>query len=566
MRPSMDFNQRGFSVFWRLVSSLAISLTWLLPNHYAPWATFHSDAWLGVLILIMSGVFFFYRSSFSWDCTALVLLVFTLVPWFQYLTGQLFFSGIAFTATVYFSGASLAYVVGRHWESIAPSQLIDILALAIGIAAISSVGIQLIQWFELAVQSPFLFNGLPSRPPANLGQPNHLAILFLWALLSTAWGVRRGYLGGICALIISLHISIGLMLCQSRSASLALVVLIVGSWVWRRLWVSKYNVVPVVVLIICGMSIFSGFFVDNLSRFFLLSSDYAGYSERVSGELRPAIWGLFSKAVMDRPYFGFGFLQGVVAQFEVLNAPYLGQVMAGAHNLFLDILVWFGIPLGVSVFFVILYWLYRKFVAVDSAESALLFMFVVVLLVGSMFEFPYEYAYFVLPLALISGVASEKAGARILFATGRIPVVALWVFVATLLGVIVRDYFRVESSVWDLRMKAAHIISHGPVQPPDVIVLNQLRDFVVLSTLEPENGLGAADVIWIERTALTEPSFWNLYKVAFAYAMNNQPRRAVFWLGRMNTAFSAEMVELGRKKWQADSIKYLELHNSPWPR
>ena len=36
---------------WLVAWAVAMSMTWLLPNHYPPWTTFQSDAWAVLLLL-----------------------------------------------------------------------------------------------------------------------------------------------------------------------------------------------------------------------------------------------------------------------------------------------------------------------------------------------------------------------------------------------------------------------------------------------------------------------------------------------------------------------------------
>ena len=38
--------------FWLALWACTLALGWLLPNHYRPWVSFHSDAWIAAVLLL----------------------------------------------------------------------------------------------------------------------------------------------------------------------------------------------------------------------------------------------------------------------------------------------------------------------------------------------------------------------------------------------------------------------------------------------------------------------------------------------------------------------------------
>ena len=52
----MKTSAQPMSPFWLAGWSIALSVSWLLPNHYLPWSTFHMDAWLSMVLLLASAV------------------------------------------------------------------------------------------------------------------------------------------------------------------------------------------------------------------------------------------------------------------------------------------------------------------------------------------------------------------------------------------------------------------------------------------------------------------------------------------------------------------------------
>ena len=96
---------------------------------------------------------------------------------------------------------------GTASEKAKPDELADILFLAVLVAALVSVGLQLCQWLALSEHDAVAAWVLPlpgSRPYANLMQPNQLATLQLWGLLACGWWVARGKLSRFGAAMLAL--------------------------------------------------------------------------------------------------------------------------------------------------------------------------------------------------------------------------------------------------------------------------------------------------------------------------------------------------------------------------
>ena len=135
------------SSFWVIVFACTLALTWLLPNHYLPWSSFHSDAWSAVVWgLIASAVIFRIKSPVLWHRSALLVAGLACVPWLQYSAGLIGFAGQAWMSTVFLLGLLLALLIGQRWDRACPDQLIDGLLLAICIASVASVSLQLQTW------------------------------------------------------------------------------------------------------------------------------------------------------------------------------------------------------------------------------------------------------------------------------------------------------------------------------------------------------------------------------------------------------------------------------------
>ena len=211
------------SPFFMFVGACALSLGWLLPNHYQPWLAFHCDAWVALILLVgAAGLIWRTDGPCDWHWATVTVGLIMVIPAAQVLAGQVVSAGVAWVSLAYLLGFLLALLISARWEKHSPRQLMDALFLAIGLAAILSVGLQLQQWLQVDGFELLSMGGGAARPHANLGQPNQLGTLLLWGVLSAGWAWLRGYVRATTAVLMALYLMVGLALTGSRTAWLGL--------------------------------------------------------------------------------------------------------------------------------------------------------------------------------------------------------------------------------------------------------------------------------------------------------------------------------------------------------
>ena len=552
--------------FWLVGWALMLATTWLLPNHYLPWSTFHIDAWIAIVLsLAATAVIVCSRGPVIWHGVSVLAAILVFIPSVQHSTGLILLSGTAWISTIYLIGFLLALLIGARWESASPGQLADGLFLAIGIAALVSVGLQLHQWLALDLLDIWSMGRSYGRPFANLGQPNNLGTLLLWGVLAAGWGLVRQRIGGWTALFMTAYLLFGLALTQSRTAWMAVVLLIAACWAWRRLWSN-----PRWPWVVTGLGLYFAICVLSLGKLnqifgLTLLADMADVL-RLSGEQRPVVWALFIDAALQRPWVGYGWNQVVLAQLAAaIDHPALNIVFSHSHNLFLDLILWCGIPIGLFVSFYLARWFLHGLRAVRSAEDALLMLFLLVVGNHAMLELPLHYAYFLLPTCLVMGALNERLNVQPMIALGRWSVVIVWLLAVALLALLIRDYARVETSYKELRFEWANIITEIRAGPPDILLLTQWREFIRLARFEPTSGMSAEDLNWLRKITSTYPSTGNFHKVAAALAMNQQPQEATLWLKRMCKIVSETQCAAVKTAWASQSMNNPAMSAVPWP-
>ena len=547
--------------FWLGLWAVALALGWLMPNHYRPWIAFHSDAWIAaVLLLAFAALIWRSRGALALHRITLGLALLMGVPSLQYGMGFISQPGVAWISCAYLLGLFLALLLGARWEANSPGQLGDALFLAIGIAAVVLVGLQLQQWLQVDGLELWRLSGGPVRPSANLGQPNQLATLLLWGVLAAAWGLIRGRINGWVATFLAAFFLFGIALTGSRTAWIGVALLVAASWWWRSLcrnaqmhWVATglgfYFLACVMVPV--WWPLWNG----------IAPSDVA----RMSSEIRPLAWAVFLDAAWQRPWLGYGWNQTALAQLvAATDHPSLHVVFTYGHNLFLDLILWCGIPLGLIVSAALLWWFWKHFRAVQSAERAVLLLFLLVVANHAMLELPLYYAYFLLPTGLVMGMLNTRLGGRPVLYVGRWAAGLLWLVATTLLVLILRDYSRVEPSYENLNFEWLHI-KVAPIGPPDVLLLTQWHDFVQYARYEPKGGLSQAELNELRSIPELFSGSLFLHKYASILALNQRPEEASLWLQRLCKVANESECSAAKAIWAKQSLTHPEIAAIPWP-
>lgn len=473
-------------------------------------------------------------SCHAFEC---VIAALAIVPCLQFVFGQIPYFGQLWISIIYLLGFLLAILAGRFLEASNPRRLVDLLSMAIGLAALVSVLFQLYQWQQWDGLGIWLTDADPSVPTANLGQRNQLATLLLWGLLAISWGWVRSYVGVGVALSSALLILFGIALTGSRTAWIGLCLVVIACLYWRHLWRSKYApwiVTGLAIYFFCCVLVLKLMLVGAIKP--VSTSDVVQMEvTRALTDSRLAVWKMFIGAVLDSPVFGYGWGQIAGAHLsEATQYPAQNVVFSQSHNLFLDLVLWCGIPIGLSVSAYLVHWFWRLMRQVNSHESAVVFLFVLVVANHSMFEFPLHYAYFLLPLGVFIGVLSVSEQE-----VGGLPEISkqlltgMCVLAVSMFGVTVVDYFKIEHSYQILRMEWAGFNLEVSPQPPKVIALNQWYHIVKQARVVPTVGMSLSELQELRTVALQAHKPIDLRNLAIALDLNGITDEAELWLERL---------------------------------
>lgn len=532
-----------------LLLSVLLALAWLLPNHNQPWTTFQSESWLAIILLLVACVVLL-RAPFRVELpiASIVAVFMALLPWGQFLAGEIHSFGTAWINSIYLLGFSLAISVGWNWERRAPGETMDFLFLAITIASVVSVAMQVCQLLQIGELDIWVLNGGQGRFSANLNQPNMLASLLLLGVIGVAWAYANEKLGALVSVLLVLWLLFGVQLTESRTAWLNMLALLIGFAVFWRVQRPKY-----LILVLVGFaaySVLAHFSIPILNELFRSQETV---SRGLYDAYRIAIWRESVDLLIQRPYFGYGWGQAQEAYLAAEGLPDFGGALSHSHNIFIELLLNNGVLLGglLLVFFAAQFW--QFFRNIRAPNFIFPFAAFWVLFVHAQLELPLHYAYFLLPFGLILGVLSQKSGLLVLLSVRKLFVVPALVLTAGILALTIRDCFEVE--------RTAHTIRYGNKGQlkqlddlPSLFVLTQWRDRLEFANAEPLSPLTEAKYQWMRGVVVSTPSPFMYFRLAQNLALDGQSERARFWLSALCRASPEDYKEKLFAHWSELSM------------
>lgn len=549
------------------IASVLATLAWLVPNHYPPWLSFHGEVLMAAaLCLAFFGEAFKHERVYVAKVTAATCIV-GLIPLVQALLGLLPFAGDAWVVSLYIFGFAFAQILGCLLaQRIGVERTLYRAAYIFVAAALASVGLQLYQWLRLdglgiyAADMPF-----GGTPFANLAQPNHLATLLFLGLVGTLFlyesSVIRGWATGLSAAFLQA----GMVMTGSRTAWVTMLALVTVLTWWKTRGILR---LPFWTIGVIGAVMLALIVMWAPTNEFLFLSPGRSFSDQANIGPRPLFYATMIDAVHLRPWGGFGWNQGLAAQDLVVELhPAGGRLMGSGHNLFLDLIVWNGMPIGLALIGLLLAYFFNAFRAVGTAGQ----IFAVTALLGvfthAMFEFPLSYTYFLLPVGFLIGVFAHSLGeCKHAVSTSFTKTAAISLAIPLMLLAV--DYQRVESNVRILRFETARIGAHEiKSQPPSLLILTQWQAYLEAIRVAPRSGLSADDLKNIGVTATRFPYVSLQFNYALAAALNGDSRLATSVLIKLCSLHGARICSRILGDWErVKAVQYPQLESPQIPK
>lgn len=517
-----------------LLSAFALWAAFAVSDHYPPWTAFHGEAcaFLSLLLLVF-GCLAQGARAVRIPREAIIILAFALVPWGQHAFGMIPFTGTAWLFSLYLYGFALAWCAGAACADVPDPFIGKAFLTVVLISAVMTASINLYQalgeeWLGIWI-APVAAG---DRSGGNLAQPNHAALLIVIGLLAAVHAFEQRAVGVLALTCILVMLSFGLAATQSRGAGGALLWVLFASLLGRRRAGGRFpswGWASVVASTFVLGALFPGLVATALDPSFLLDGPSVR-PERVAIGYRPLHWRILFDAVTKNPWFGYGAGEVTVAHtLAGLRHPPVMEWLTYSHNILLDLVVWFGLPLGGVVALMASIWFAQRFWQVRTASQWALSAAIGCFGVFALLEYPHAYAYFLLPCGVAAGLLGGARGA-----VGRVPkwgggMGALGLVV--MLAVTAVDYLKVEADFRELRMQQARI-GGGEVdaQAPRLMVLDQLETMLHAARVRPVTGMDVRELDRIKEVATRYLYGAVLSNAALAFGLNGRVEDASLML------------------------------------
>lgn len=557
-----------------LLGALLLSLVWLVPNHQLPWSAFHHELVMALSLGLMALLLAWQtRWRMPLSIFAVVLLGLVLVPWAQWAGGIIPKAGTAAVSSSYVAALALAFIVGHAAQANQHRRLIDILFAALAIAAALNVPVQWIQWLQwyssdldswvLLLVTPI--NHL-QRPSGMILQPNQLATVQVWGLIGLTWFRHHRALSLPVFVLLFAWIGIGIGLTQSRAGLLEMM-LVVTLLLFALRGDARKGIIATWVL---GLSLLIAWSLHfrEVAEWLSVRQDAEARLTAIDGA-RIDAWRAFVAAILERPWFGYGLTDGGAAYVAVAHTQpeiYIGQRFGHAHNAIIDVVLWFGLPLGIILLVLLGLWAAKRLRELPERQDNLLPLAALGALgVHAMLELPHQFLYFMAPAALLAGwiMPSPPAGS-----TRMLPRPAWALAGALTLGVsswIAADYFPYQERYTEWRFENSRVGKRPDIPVHAPRVLNQIHDELVLYRLPLRPGMSAAELRWVSETAHSAFSPPGYYAAAKAHALAGDMATARIWMMRYNATMGVQGVKVIQSIWSRDQKAFPRLAQMPWP-
>jgi Cation transport ATPase len=347
------------------------------------------------------------------------ILIVSFIPLIQYFFDEVFYFSNAFLSFIYIFYFWLTVAIGytfslpeksynEFYDNKKNDLLFNLTSLIVFVGFLSSL-IAIVQWLNIDKNNMWIAELYGNRPYANLAQTNQLSTFLILSVISCWYLFEKERFNNFLLTFICVVCIFCITLTQSRVAWIN--IFFITAFYLSISFIKKYNFklkYKTFYCFLCWFLLcvwFLPYINSILSNFFVVTQTASVVARASSGYERLNIWNQMFHALLLRPWGGYGWHQTTAAQFSIIDQYPAKEWASSAHNLFIDLLIWCGIPLGLLIIFYILYLYIKVIKNVINIESFIVIIMISVVGIHSMFEYPLYYSYFLFLVALFFGVA-----------------------------------------------------------------------------------------------------------------------------------------------------------------
>ncbi|MDI1240271.1 MAG: Wzy polymerase domain-containing protein [Polaromonas sp.] len=542
--------------------------SWLEPLHFLPWVSWHNELWsiLAVLLLAWHGLLERIKKKDLNTFLPISILPFVAlgaIVAMQLALGVITFAGDAGMMGFYMALCviclSMGFAAGRNAVDMRAvgsgaitggqgESTATLLAFALLAGAFASAVLAFCQIFELWEGAGWI-SRMPElrRPGGNLGQPNHLATLLIMGLASLLFLHESKKVRALPSALILLTLCVALAATESRTGVLNFLLLSLWWFVKRK--PAEFGLSPWLVLLV-DLGFIALFLSWPSIYIFILQISSGGAEVNTQLGGRWVVWPQLLDAVTQRPWSGWGLGQVAAAHNAVVHAYTTSEPFSYSHNILLDLALGVGVPLTALLTLAVGIWLWRR--VRSTARLLPWYCLALILPVGihSMFEFPFAYAYFLVPVMLAAGALDG------LIETKPVIRMGVWTAASLLLGLSivaawsVAEYVAVEEDFRIVRFEDLRIgKTPTDYERPNVVLLTQLAALLDGARITPKPNMTDQELALAKNVALRYPWTATQNRYALSLALNGSPGEAVRQLRVMKAMHGEKRYREIKSNW-----------------
>ena len=550
---------------------LLFALAWLLPGHYFPWMAVQQEtaAACGAALIGLSCLVRQREQPLVLPKVAAAALLLTLLPMAQWGLGKVPFLIDALLPALYLAAFALVVVAARALAADRESGFVPMLMAVLLLGACLSNVIALGQGLRLGWDSHVELLRGDGRVSANFTQPNHLASVLGLGLAASWWLYETRRVGAFGAWALGLYLGMGLAMTQSRVVW-AFMLLFVFCWaVKRRPLTLRTNAASLLAAVACIAALAALW--PTLSAAIDGSAVY-GAAERLQslggrGLHWPAMW----DAAWRQPLTGWGWMQVTAAQQAVaLDHPPALEWITYSHSLLLDLMVWNGAVPGLLLIAAGAAWIVSRLRGCADLDSWAVLVAGGAIFVHAMFEFPYAYAYFLLPLAAFVGIVEARHRGAAGGPTATMPrlvFASLGLTLCAMLAWLWADYVKIEEMGQRTRFaEAGYVVAEGRKPTvPDVMLIDSQREFLRFRQTTARAGMSPEELANMRAISKRFAPPAVMLRYALAMGLNGEPTESTRSLRLLCQIWPEKNCAEGREAWTKLRAQFPLLHAVPFP-
>ncbi|WP_132258516.1 PglL family O-oligosaccharyltransferase [Paucimonas lemoignei] len=547
-----------------IISALSLFFSWLLPLHFPPWVSWHLECLaFGAMFAFSWAMLWKWRGvpatkAISVPVLALPFIGLAVLSVCQYAAGQITFAGDAIVFMLYMALCVLCIVFGFTTANLERNHLLavnhtsgeTVLMPVAGIILAGACASAIVAFAQvLDIWNSNWISRMPElrRPGANLGQPNHLATLVLMGIVSLLFLYELGKLRFLSSTLIFIILLTALVITESRTSIISFLVLIA----WWFLKKGEINFKLPVWVPIAGVTTFLISFWFWPSIFVHIHQLDHTAEVNIRAGSRFLVWPQLIEALLQRPWFGWGIGEISEAHNAVAHAYSRSDAFSYSHNVLLDLGIGIGIPAAVFFCIFISLWLWARLKDANQLFNWYCLAVAMPIMVHSMFEFPYAYAYFLVPVIFALGFMEGIANGKVAF---KIKINSMVVGLLILNGIAawsVIEYIKIEEDFRVARFEALNMgKTPSEYERPSVIMLTQLGALLDGARISPKPGMTHAQLELARTVAMRYPWTATQNKYALSLALNGKTGESIRQLRVMRALHGEKAYNNIKAHWE----------------